>query len=131
MGGKIIQMDLFGGETAPCAARGGEDAAATPDRVPPALSVAPEPDMVRVAPGRHAWVPKSAATPPDEYVVCRWSRQQDGTWAVTGVNRYFPEIVGSEFAGKLLYVGDDGAVSVLTLGDGLVIENGVLSLSTR
>ena len=51
------------------------------DLVPPPRSVEPEPDMVRVAPGRHAWVPKRAATPPPEYVVCRWSKQADGTWA--------------------------------------------------
>jgi len=49
--------------------------------LPPELPVEPEPSMVRVAPCRHAWVPKSAATPPDEYVMCRWSRQADGTFA--------------------------------------------------
>lgn len=49
--------------------------------VPPPLPVVPEPGMVRVAPGRHAWVPKSAATPPESYVMCRWSRQADGTYA--------------------------------------------------
>ena len=49
--------------------------------IPPPLSVEPEPGMVRVAPGRHAWVPKSAATPPEKYVMCRWSKQPDGTYA--------------------------------------------------
>ena len=49
--------------------------------VPPPLAVEPEPNMVRVAPGRHAWVPKDAATPPDAYVMCRWSKQEDGTYA--------------------------------------------------
>ena len=68
MGAKMEQMELFGDLDAR-------------DLVPPPLSVEPEPDMVRVAPGRHAWVPKSAATPPPEYVVCRWSKQADGTWA--------------------------------------------------
>ena len=68
MGAKMEQMELFGGLDAR-------------DLVPPPLSVEPEPDMVRVAPGRHAWVPKRAATPPPEYVVCRWSKQADGTWA--------------------------------------------------
>ena len=68
MGAKMVQMELF------------EDLDAR-DLVPPPLSVEPEPDMVRVAPGRHAWVPKRAATPPPEYVVCRWSKQADGTWA--------------------------------------------------
>lgn len=68
MGAKMVQMELFGDLDAR-------------DLVPPPLSVEPEPDMVRVAPGRHAWVPKRAATPPPEYVVCRWSKQADGTWA--------------------------------------------------
>ena len=68
MGAKMEQMELFGDIDAR-------------DLVPPPLSVEPEPDMVRVAPGRHAWVPKRAATPPPEYVVCRWSKQADGTWA--------------------------------------------------
>ena len=68
MGAKMVQMELFGDLDAR-------------DLVPPPLSVEPEPDMVRVAPGRHAWVQKRAATPPPEYVVCRWSKQADGTWA--------------------------------------------------
>ena len=68
MGAKMEQLELFGDLDAR-------------DLVPPPLSVEPEPDMVRVAPGRHAWVPKRAATPPPEYVVCRWSKQADGTWA--------------------------------------------------
>ena len=68
MGAKMEQMELFGDLD-------------ERDLVPPPLSVEPEPDMVRVAPGRHAWVPKRAATPPPEYVVCRWSKQADGTWA--------------------------------------------------
>ena len=68
MGAKMEQMELFGDLDAR-------------DLIPPPLSVEPEPDMVRVAPGRHAWVPKRAATPPPEYVVCRWSKQADGTWA--------------------------------------------------
>ena len=68
MGAKMEQMELFGDLDAR-------------DLVPPPLSVEPEPDMVRVAPGRHSWVPKRAATPPPEYVVCRWSKQADGTWA--------------------------------------------------
>ena len=62
----MVQMDLFGG---------------LEGRIPPPLPVAPEPNMVRVAPGRHAWVPKDAATPPDAYVMCRWSKQEDGTYA--------------------------------------------------
>lgn len=34
--------------------------------------------------------------------------------------------VGEEYAGTLLYVGDDGSVTTLQLGDGLSIEDGVL-----
>ena len=62
----MVQMDLFGG---------------LEERIPPSMPVEPEPAMVRVAPGRHAWVPKDAATPPDAYVMCRWSKQPDGTFA--------------------------------------------------
>lgn len=65
---KMTQMELFSG----LGAR---------DRIPQPLPVEPSPAMVRVAPGRHAWVPKDAATPPDEYVLCRWSKQADGTYA--------------------------------------------------
>lgn len=36
---------------------------------------------------------------------------------------------GKENAGKLLYVGADGVVTVLTLGSGLEIKNGVLTLT--
>ena len=68
MGGEMVQGDLFGG-------------AGAPGCVPPPLAAEPEPGMVRVAPGRHAWVPKDAATPPDAYVMCRWSKQEDGTYA--------------------------------------------------
>lgn len=51
------------------------------EAVPPPVAVEPEQEMVRVAPGRHAWVPKCAAKPPNKYVMCRWSQQSDGTFA--------------------------------------------------
>lgn len=35
---------------------------------------------------------------------------------------------GTENAGKLLFVGDDGAVSILAIGAGLQIVNGILSV---
>ena len=82
MGAKMEQMELFGDLDAR-------------DLVPPPLSVEPEPDMVRVAPGRHAWVPKRAATPPPEYVVCRWSKQADGTWAPVPVARRYVRLDSS------------------------------------
>ena len=74
----MVQMDLFGGERP--GKPGHQDHLAVP-QIPPPLPVEPEPNMVRVAPGRHAWVPKDATTPPDEYVMCRWSKQPDGTYA--------------------------------------------------
>lgn len=78
MGENMVQMDLFGGERP--GKPGHQDNLAVP-QIPPPLAVEPEPNMVRVAPGRHAWVPKDAATPPDAYVMCRWSKQEDGTYA--------------------------------------------------
>lgn len=66
MDAKPVQMELFGGQEG---------------RIPPPMPAEPGPTMVRVAPGRHAWVPKDAATPPDAYVMCRWSKQADGTFA--------------------------------------------------
>ena len=43
---------------------------------------AARPDMVRVAPGRHAWVPAGVAQGRVAgHVLCRWSRQPDGTYA--------------------------------------------------
>ena len=57
----VVQMDLFGGKE-PVKAAALRPAART-------LPKEPEPDMVRVAPGRHAWVPKNAATPPDGYAL--------------------------------------------------------------
>ena len=41
---------------------------------------------------------------------------------------YVPIDQGAENAGRLLYVRADGKLAPLTLGDGLVIENGVLRL---
>jgi len=38
--------------------------------------------MVRVAPGRHAWVPAAACDPATmpQYCLCRWAEQPDGTY---------------------------------------------------
>ena len=62
-----VQMDLFGGGIG--GSRGRSPSQARDVGIPPMLDVAPGPDMVRVAPGRHAWVPKDAATPPAAYVM--------------------------------------------------------------
>ena len=42
-----------------------------------------KPEMTRVAPGRHAWVPKTACDPAQipQYCLCRWAKQEDGTYA--------------------------------------------------
>ena len=43
---------------------------------------AARPDMVRVAPGRHAWMPADRAqNAVSRHVLCRWSKQPDGTYA--------------------------------------------------
>lgn len=81
MGENAVQMDLFGGGIGGGSGGSTSSTSSTNLPLPPHLSVEPQPDMVRVAPGKHAWVPKSAATPPDQYVMCRWSRQADGTFA--------------------------------------------------
>ncbi len=43
------------------------------------LASATKPDMIRIAPGRHAWVPKDKCAQPPKYVMCTWSKQADGT----------------------------------------------------
>lgn len=94
---KTIQMTLFGGEE-PVKAGGMKPAART-------LPKEPEPDMVRVAPGRHAWVPRDAAKPPDGYALCRWSRQEDGTYAPVPVAGRYVRL-SSQVAATLGFVGD-------------------------
>ncbi len=46
-----------------------------------ALEEAARPDMVRVAPGKHAWVPAEwAKDAVPRHVLCRWAKQPDGTY---------------------------------------------------
>lgn len=45
-------------------------------------------EMVRVAPEMSAWVPRESCTPP-KYVVCRWTKQEGGT--------YHPVPIGGRF----------------------------------
>ena len=52
--------------------------------------------------------------------------QQNGTGDSGGNADY-----GAENAGKLLYVGADGFATVLTLGAGLAIVNGVLTITSQ
>ena len=80
----MVQMSLFGEckmESVKCKMENGGEPRGDTSTLHFTLSTLHSPTMVRVAPGRHAWVPKDAATPPDEYAVCRWSKQPDGTYA--------------------------------------------------
>lgn len=52
----------------------------------------------------------------------------DGTISTLTVNNGTIPNFGTENAGKLLYVGDDGEVSILAIGAGLQIVNGILSV---
>ena len=92
-----VQMSLFGGDE--------------PENKPvskPVIAVLakePGPDMVRVAPGRHAWVPKDAATPPDGFALCRWAKQPDGTYAPVPVAGRYVRLT-SQVAATLGFIGD-------------------------
>ena len=79
--GKLVQDLIFGGseEHSPRprkvqAAPGGE--AQAPPRQPERKA-----EMIRVAPGVHGWAPKDARDKVAEHVLCRWSRQANGTYA--------------------------------------------------
>ena len=61
MRGNAVQMEFFAG-AGDGMAGAGPSPSTPPSAVPPPLAAEPEPAMVRVAPGRHAWVPKSATT---------------------------------------------------------------------
>lgn len=79
------------------------------DPVPPPISLsdATKPEMVRAAPGVHAWVPRDAATPPPEYCLCRWSKQADGSFAPVPVAGRYVRL-GAKLAGLLGFpAGDD------------------------
>lgn len=85
---KIVQDLIFGGEESYPPAR---PVAAYPGGK---LNVAPgagrKAEMVRVAPGVHGWAPADAAEKVAEYVLCRWSKQANGT--------YLPVPVGGTWA---------------------------------
>lgn len=73
--GKIVQDMLFGGA---------EDyPPAKPTSIAERLIEKPvrKAEMVRVAPGVHGWVPSDASAKVGEYILCRWSRQQNGSYA--------------------------------------------------
>lgn len=45
------------------------------------------------------------------------------------VSGYVRDDQGTENAGKLMYIGEDGVIAALSLGEGLRIENGVLNVT--
>lgn len=71
MESKLVQ-DVLWIEAEPSLPKVGRD-----DAPPPARKA----EMVRVAPGVHGWVPKDASRSVAEYILCRWSRQPNGTYA--------------------------------------------------
>ncbi len=100
----LVQMDLFGeckkgNGKCKMGSRGGASTSHF------TLSTLPSPTMVRVAPGRHAWVPRDAATPPDGYALCRWAKQEDGTFAPVPVAGRYVRL-NSQVAATLGFIGD-------------------------
>lgn len=57
---------------------------------------------------------------------------EDDTWSSAKIQRELDSKLGavfsSEFANKLFYITEEGKVAMLTIGPGLKIENGVLTL---
>lgn len=103
-----VQMELFSSKFGMEFPNPGIDAGRV--GIPQPLAVEPEPAMVRVAPGQHAWIPRSAATPPDRYVMCRWSRQPDGTYAPVPVAGRYVRLDSktASLLGFPMRAGDDG-----------------------
>ena len=99
----MVQMDLFGGE--------GPLKSSEVEKLKSSKTFQPfnpstmQPTMVRVAPGRHAWIPRDKATPPDGYALCRWSRQADGTYAPVPVAGRYVRL-NSQVAASLGFVSD-------------------------
>lgn len=44
------------------------------------VAEATRPDLVRIAPGRHAWVLRDKCAKPPRYVMCTWAAQHDGSF---------------------------------------------------
>jgi len=77
----LEQLDLFNG---PAVARLRMPAAESPrsGREPAAdrLRALAKPDMVRIAPGTHAWVPADATRGAPQFVLCRWTKCDEGAY---------------------------------------------------
>ena len=71
---ELMQHDLFGAAPTPYRRR-------APDELGKRMRELARPDMVRVAPDRHAWVPAAHVKEPPGFVLCRWSRTAQGNYA--------------------------------------------------
>ena len=69
----LMQHDLFGEASKPFRAKPAGDMAKR-------LRELSKPDMVRVAPGLHAWVPRANLKEPPRFCLCRWDQGKDGTY---------------------------------------------------
>jgi hypothetical protein len=77
---ELMQHDLFGAAPTPHRRQRREDDLAQ------RLRELSKPDMVRVSPDRHAWVPRATIKDPPKFCLCRWSRNSDGHYAPTPVS---------------------------------------------
>jgi hypothetical protein len=87
---KILQNDLFGAPPVPYA----QVNARLADR----LASLAKPDMVRVAPDKHAWVPADRTRPTPEFVLCRWSRTTDGAYRPIPISGRWARVTGELMA---------------------------------
>lgn len=69
-----VEDDLFGAAPEPCVRR-------SPGDLGKRMRDLAKPDMVRVAPDRHAWVPAGNVPEPPGYVFCRWCKTAQGNYA--------------------------------------------------
>lgn len=102
---KIAQMGLFGDEEELKSFEVAKLKGKNLSTIQPSNLSTFQETMVRVAPGRHAWVPRDAAKPPDGYALCRWSKQEDGTYAPVPVAGRYVRL-NSQVAATLGFVGD-------------------------
>ena len=90
MDGKLWQPDMFG---APDTLYGAGGRRKRPSGLEDEIREALKPDMVRVAPGRHAWVPaphRDGKVP--SCVLCRWEKDGGGSWRPVPVGGRFSRV---------------------------------------